>query len=82
MSIKKKQLAIVMIICGTILIPITTIYLIFQSNQWVQNNVHWFVFASGIIILTLGIVVLLSTKQNNPTNKDDNANNPRSPNST
>ena len=82
MSKNRKRLAKIMIISGIILVAITTFYFIFRSNQWVQNNAHWFVFASGIVILILGIVMLFSVNHNYPTNKDNNANNTNSPKST
>ena len=82
MSKNRKRLAIVMIISGIILVSITIIYFIFQSNQWVQNNSRWFVVANGIIILILGIIMLFSVKHNYPTNEDKNANNTSSPKST
>jgi ABC-type multidrug transport system permease subunit len=79
---KNFKLAIAMIISGVVLMAITGIYFIFQSNQWVQNNTRWFVFASGIVVFTLGIVMLLSVKHNYPNDKDNNANNTSSPKST
>lgn len=76
---KKPKLPIVMIISGIVLLAITTIYFIFQSNQWVQDNTRWFVFAGGIVLITLGIIILLSTKQNNSTDNGNNTKNSDNP---
>jgi hypothetical protein len=59
-TLTTKQLAVITIYSGIIIIAIT---LFCELNQWGLNNANWFIFADGIIIFILGMILLLSTKQ-------------------